>query len=71
MNVYEICILNEDRRTTAFIEATHMSDYAAIRSACKLASGHAVEVWRDLECIYQEPADKEPADNSDRQERAA
>ena len=66
MNVYEIRILNEDHRTSAIVEVSHMSDYAAIRSACKLASGSAVEVWRDLECIYQDQAD-----SSDRQRHIA
>lgn len=66
MNDYEIRILNEDHRASAIIAATHLNDYAAIRSACKLASGRAVEVWRHFECIYQEQAD-----SSDRQRRVA
>jgi hypothetical protein len=58
MSAYEITILNDAKRPSAIIATVHVSDFAAIRSARKIAGGHALEVWRDLECIYREPATK-------------
>jgi hypothetical protein len=57
MLVYEIRILNEDSSAAMIVAATHLNDHAAIRSGRNIASGRALEVWRDLECIYREPVD--------------
>lgn len=54
MNAYEICILYRSWHTKVTVHAAHVSDFAAVRSARKLAGSHAVEVWRDLECIYRD-----------------
>lgn len=53
MNGYEIRILDARRRAVATILTAHVSDFAAVRSARKLAGNRLVEVWRDLECIYR------------------
>jgi hypothetical protein len=55
MHDYEIRVLNENLRTAAFIETLEASDDAAIRSAIRIANGRAVEVWRDIECLYRMP----------------
>ena len=54
MNAYEIHILDEIQHTEITVHAAHVSDFAAVRSARTLAGNHAVEVWRDVECIYRE-----------------
>lgn len=54
MNGYEIRILDKNRDTKMTVHAAHVSDFAAVRSARKLAGSLAVEVWRDLECIYRD-----------------
>lgn len=66
MTGYEIRILNKDGAVLSTVLALHVNDYAAVRSARKLAADRAVEVWRDLDCIYREP-DPDP----DHQPRAA
>ena len=52
MDSYEIRIVKTGR--LPFIkESSQVSDYAAIRRACRLAEdGDTVEVWRGLECVY-------------------
>jgi hypothetical protein len=52
MDRYEIRIVKAGR--LPFInEISQVSDYAAIRRACRLAKdGDTVEVWRGLECVY-------------------
>ena len=56
MTGYEIRILNKDGGVSSTVLALHINDYAAVRSARKLAADRAVEVWRDLDCIYRESA---------------
>jgi hypothetical protein len=56
MHDYEILILNESHRPSAMVEMMEPSDDAAIRSAVSIARGRAVEVWRDLDCVYRAPA---------------
>lgn len=51
MHTYEIRILSQGR-TKMVIEAIHLSDYAAIRAGEKYAAGQAFEVWRGMQCIY-------------------
>ncbi len=53
MHDYEIRVLNSKFSSSAFIEVMEPSDDAAIRSAMRLANGRAVEVWRDIECVYR------------------
>lgn len=55
MTGYEIRILNKDGGVLSTVLALHVNDYAAVRSARKLAADRAVEVWRDLDCIYRDP----------------
>ncbi len=52
MDSYQIRIVKTGR--VPFInESSQVSDYAAIRRACRLAEdGDTVEVWRGLECVY-------------------
>lgn len=61
MQEYEIRILNKRLSSSILIEAFHLSDSDAIKTADKLAFGRGVEVWRDLDCIYRAPAEGEPA----------
>jgi hypothetical protein len=54
---YEVRILIEGR-TRALIELNHINDFAAVRSATKLADGKAFEVWRGLDCIYSKKTNR-------------
>jgi hypothetical protein len=55
MPEYEIRFLRPDRQTSAVIlEQSHRNDEAAIDAAAKLANGVQFEVWRDLDCVYQQ-----------------
>ncbi|HVV27348.1 MAG TPA: hypothetical protein VG501_12110 [Rhizomicrobium sp.] len=53
MRDYEIRILNNRKSPTAFVEMMESSDAAAIRAAERIAGGRAVEVWRDIDCVYR------------------
>src|SRR5581483_11518909 len=53
---YEIRILREDLKPSIIWKAAHENDRAAIRAGLQAASGHAVEVWRDVNCIFRAPA---------------
>ena len=55
MNAYEILrILNKSHQPKVIVHVAHVSDFAAVRSARRLAGSQAVEVWRDVECIYRD-----------------
>jgi len=47
MHEYEIRVLQADGSPAIIASEIHLSDHTAIRSACKLADGKGVEVWRD------------------------
>ena len=54
MREYEIRVLSSGH-PIAIIEATHLSDHAAVRSAKDLAGDKSFEVWRGVDCIYAPP----------------
>jgi hypothetical protein len=54
MHEYQIRVLSSGH-PIAVIEATHLSDHAAMRSARDLAGNRPFEVWRGLDCIYAPP----------------
>ena len=54
MNAYEIRILNKSQRPKVIVHVAHVSDFAAARSARRIAGSQAVEVRRDVECIYRD-----------------
>jgi hypothetical protein len=56
MHEYEIRILRADGRSSLITSQIHLNDYAAIRSALKLANGKRVEVWHGLERVYSSSA---------------
>jgi len=58
---YEIRVLGSDGCVRSTTLALHVNDYAAIRSAQKVGSDSAIEVWRDEDCIYRKPAADESA----------
>jgi hypothetical protein len=59
MPEYEIVILKSDHTKASFIfEQTHADDFAAVRAAAKFAGANLFEVWRDIECIYGLPSDR-------------
>lgn len=51
MHAYEIRILRTSGSPTIILAEIQLTDFAAIRSARKLAHGRPFEVWRDLDCI--------------------
>jgi hypothetical protein len=53
---YEFRILSGRLAPSLIIEAFHPTDDEAIRTVSKLADAHAVEVWRNAQCIYRAPA---------------
>ena len=49
---YEIRLRKQDGGTCAY-QTNRASDFAAIRTARSIAAdGDAVEVWKDMDCIY-------------------
>ena len=49
---YEIRLRKQDGETCAY-RANRANDFAAIRPARSIAAvGDAVEVWKDMDCIY-------------------
>jgi hypothetical protein len=52
---YEIRILRGDLQPSLIWNSVHHSDTAAIRVGVRVADGHAVEIWRDLDCIFRSP----------------
>jgi hypothetical protein len=48
---YEIRILKVPGSPSIIMLGTHLNDFAAVRSARKMALGRPFEVWRDLDCI--------------------
>ena len=54
MRDYEIRILSSGH-PIAIIEAMHLSDHAAVKSARDLAGEKSFEVWRGNDCIYAPP----------------
>lgn len=51
MHEYEIRILQANGSPAILTCEIQFSDFAAIRSARKMADGRLFEVWRGLECI--------------------
>ncbi|HEX4270630.1 MAG TPA: hypothetical protein VHZ32_04555 [Rhizomicrobium sp.] len=51
MQEYEIRLVN-GVESSSINTATHLSDFAAVRSARKFAGGRPFEVWRDKICVY-------------------
>ena len=54
--VYEIRILRPDLRPSLIWKSSQTGDDVAIRVGMRAAQGHAVEIWRDLDCIFRAPA---------------
>jgi hypothetical protein len=54
MQQYEIRVLSSGH-PILIIEATHVSDHAAVRAAKSYARDRPFEVWRNLDCIYAPP----------------
>jgi hypothetical protein len=51
MHEYEIRILQANGLPAILTSEIQFSDFAAIRSARKMADGRLFEVWKGLECI--------------------
>ena len=54
MHEYQIRVLSSGHPID-IIEAMHLSDDVAMRSAKNLAGDRPFEVWRGLDCIYTPP----------------
>jgi hypothetical protein len=52
MNEYEVRILNEGGTLALLVSEVQLTDFAAIRSAKKMAHGRRFEVWRGSICIF-------------------
>lgn len=53
MQDYEIRIQKRQAPTLSIYRTPRISDFAAIRTARKLANdGDTIEVWKNMECIY-------------------
>ena len=52
MNEYEVRILNEGGTLALLVAEVQLTDFAAIRSAKKMAHGRRFEVWRGSICIF-------------------
>jgi hypothetical protein len=51
MREYEIRILRAPGSPTLIMAGTQLNDFAAVRTARKMARGRKFEVWKDLDCI--------------------
>ena len=54
MHEYRIKVLSSGHPILV-VDATHISDHDAVRSAKDLADDNLFEVWRGLDCIYAPP----------------
>jgi hypothetical protein len=52
MNEYEVRILNDGGTLALLVAEVQLTDFAAIRSAKKMAHGRKFEVWRGSRCIF-------------------
>jgi hypothetical protein len=52
MHKYEFRIPSDDGKPALVASATYLNDFAAIRSARKIAGSRKVEIWRGMHCIY-------------------
>lgn len=52
MNTYEVRLHKNPDLPPQILYLTQVSDFAAIRTARRMAAGERLEVWRDRECIY-------------------
>ena len=59
MNTYEMRVMNPLGRIAKIYASSHISDFAAIRRAMRLASaGDLIEVWRGVVCVYSGATDR-------------
>ena len=61
MQTYEIRLHKRQQPTPAIYRMSQISDFSAIRTARRIAeNGDAIEVWKELECIYADPLQQAP-----------
>lgn len=62
MSEYEILILDNNARPSAFVEMQESNDARAVYSASRIAGDRTFEVWRGLTCIHRHSASDHTSD---------